>query len=119
MKLRRILALLGIIFLLAIYGSTMVFALMDSPLAKGLLMGAVFFTIAVPVLLYAILLVAKNVRGRGVDPFPDRQEELKEKPEEVPEADRSADSPEAQENTEDSDIGSSEARSGNGTEEKK
>lgn len=68
MKLRRILALIGIILLLALYGSTMVFALMDSPLSKGLLMGAVFATIAVPVLLYAILLVAKNVRGKGVDP---------------------------------------------------
>ena len=78
MKLRRILALSGIILLLALYGSTMVFALMDSPLAKGLLMGAVFSTVAVPVLLYAILLVARNVRGRGVDPVWDPADAEKE-----------------------------------------
>lgn len=60
----RILALAGIILLLAMYGSTMVFALMKSPAAKGLLMGSIFCTIAVPVLLYAILLVARNVREK-------------------------------------------------------
>lgn len=62
----RILALIGIILLLGMYGSTMVFALMKSPAARGLLMGAVFCTIAVPVLLYAILLAAKNVRGKAL-----------------------------------------------------
>ena len=62
----RILALIGIILLLGMYGSTMVFALMKSPAARGLLMGAVFCTIAVPVLLYAILLAAKNVRGKSL-----------------------------------------------------
>ena len=62
----RILALIGIILLLGMYGSTMVFALMKSPAARGLLMGSVFCTIAVPVLLYAILLVAKNVRGKAL-----------------------------------------------------
>lgn len=59
---RRILALTGIILLLAMYAATLVFALMDSPLAKGLLMGAIFCTIAVPVLLYGILLLARNLR---------------------------------------------------------
>ena len=63
---RRIVALIGIILLLALYASTLVFALMDSPNAKGLLMGAIFCTIAVPVLLYAMTIVAKNLRGRGV-----------------------------------------------------
>ena len=68
----RILALTGIILLLGMYGSTMVFALMKSPAARGLLMGSVFCTSAVPVLLYAILLVAKNVRGKAL---PRREEE--------------------------------------------
>ena len=65
---RRIIALIGIIFLAGLYASTLVFALMDSPAAKGLLMGAVFGTIAVPVLLYAMTLVAKTLRGKGVPP---------------------------------------------------
>ena len=63
---RRIVALIGIILLLGLYASTLVFALMDSPNAKGLLMGAIFCTIAVPVLLYAMTVVARNVRGKGV-----------------------------------------------------
>lgn len=65
---RRIIALAGIILLAGLYASTLIFALMDSPAAKGLLMGAVFCTIAVPVLLYAMTTVAKNLRGKGVPP---------------------------------------------------
>ena len=71
---RRVIALLGIILLAGLYASTLIFALMDSPAAKGLLMGAVFCTIAVPVLLYAMTLVAKRLRGKGVQP------EIKEDP---------------------------------------
>ena len=63
---RRVVALVGIILLAGLYASTLVFALMDSPAAKGLLMGAIFCTVAVPVLLYAMTLVAKNLRGRGL-----------------------------------------------------
>ena len=65
---RRIIALIGIILLAGLYASTLIFALMDSPAARGLLMGAVFCTIAVPVLLYAMTLVAKTLRGKGVPP---------------------------------------------------
>ena len=65
---RRIVALIGIILLIGLYGSTLVFALMDSPAAKGLLMGAIFCTIAVPVLLYAMTIAARVLRGRGVPP---------------------------------------------------
>ena len=66
--LRRILALLGIVLLLALYASTLVFALMDSPHAKGLLMASIYCTIAVPILLYAMMMVAKVLRGKGEPP---------------------------------------------------
>ena len=65
---RRIAALIGILLLVALYASTLVFALMDNPAAKGLLMGAIFCTIAVPVLLYAMTIAARVLRGRGVPP---------------------------------------------------
>ena len=65
---RRIVALIGIILLIGLYASTLVFALMKSPAAKGLLMGAVFCTIAVPVLLYAMVIAAKVLRGKGAPP---------------------------------------------------
>ena len=70
-KLRRILALAGIILLLALYASTLVFALMKSPAAKSMLMAAVFCTVAIPVFLYGVLLVAKNRRPLE-NPFPDQ-----------------------------------------------
>lgn len=63
--LKRIAALIGIFLLLAMYALTMIFALMDSPAAKGLLMAAIFCTIAVPVLLYAMILVTGNLRRKG------------------------------------------------------
>ncbi|MGO5160823.1 MULTISPECIES: hypothetical protein [unclassified Bilifractor] len=63
---RRITALAGIILLLVMYALTMVFALVKSPYSKGLLMGSIFCTIAVPVLLYAMTMVARLVRGKGI-----------------------------------------------------
>ena len=62
---RRVMALVGIILLLAMYGMTMVFALMGSPASKNLLMAAIFCTIAVPILLYAMQSVARGLKGKG------------------------------------------------------
>ena len=57
---RQILAIAGIVFLLAIYASTLVFALMKNPAAERLLMASVFCTVAVPVILYGVILVARS-----------------------------------------------------------
>ena len=62
---KRILAIAGIVLLLAMYGAVLIFALMDSPAAKGLFMGALFCTFAVPVLLYAMGLVSRVLKDRG------------------------------------------------------
>lgn len=64
-KAKRILALIGVILLLAMYGSTMVFALMDDPAAQNLLMGSIYCTIAVPVLLYAMTLVTRRLKDKN------------------------------------------------------
>lgn len=53
MKIKRILALAAAVLLAALYGSTLVFALMGSPNSKNLLMASIYCTIAVPVVLYA------------------------------------------------------------------
>ena len=58
-------AIAGIVLLVAIYASTMVFALMKNPIADRLLMASVFCTVAVPVILYGMLLVARNLEQRG------------------------------------------------------
>lgn len=74
-KAKRILALAGVILLLALYGSTMVFALMDDPAAKGLLMGSIYCTVAVPVLLYAMTLIAGRLKDKNEKINQERQEQ--------------------------------------------
>lgn len=56
-NLKRILAGAGALLLLCMYLATLVFALMDSPNAVGLLKASIACTIIVPVFLYAYILV--------------------------------------------------------------
>ena len=53
-KIQRILALAGVILLLALYGATMVFALSDSPASEGWFK-RIFSVPAVTVVLYAYI----------------------------------------------------------------
>ncbi len=61
---KRILALAGVILLLFMYGATMFFALSGSPSADGWFKASIFCTIAVPVLLYAYMLVYRYLKNR-------------------------------------------------------
>lgn len=61
-KFKRIFALIGAIILVALYVSTLVFALMDNPYSDGLLKASIACTILLPVLLYAITLVYKHMK---------------------------------------------------------
>ena len=58
-KLHRFLALAGVILLILLYLSTLIFAFMDSELASDLLMASVAATIIVPVILYGFTLFIK------------------------------------------------------------
>lgn len=51
---KRILAIIGIVLLVGMYLSTLIFVLIDSELAFTLFKASVLLTIAVPCLLYAI-----------------------------------------------------------------
>ncbi len=59
MKAKRILAIIGLILIGVMYGMTLIFAIMGSPESKNWLMGAIFCTIAVPVVIYAVQLAVK------------------------------------------------------------
>ena len=61
-KLRRVLAIIGLILIAALYIITIILAFSKNPNSKGWLMAAIFCTIAVPVLIYAIQLVAQVLR---------------------------------------------------------
>lgn len=52
MNSKRILAIAGVIILVALYISSIIFALMDSPLAENLLLASLFCTIVIPAVMY-------------------------------------------------------------------
>lgn len=54
---KRILALLGVVLLILMYVSTLVFALIDSDMSQNLLKASIACTIILPVLLYGLSLV--------------------------------------------------------------
>lgn len=58
-KIKRTLALIGAVLLIALYISTFVFALFDHSASLGLLKASIACTILLPVLLYAYTLVYK------------------------------------------------------------
>ena len=89
-KAKKILAIAGLALIALMYTLTFVFAFMQDPRSQGFLMGAIFCTIAVPVVIYAMQLVAKNLRRKGEEL---RQEALRENRE----------NPEDQDNQEDLD----------------
>lgn len=66
---RRILAIAGVILLLAMYVMSFVFAISGSESADGWFKVSLFCTIAIPVMLYAYTLVYRYLK--------DRQEEIR------------------------------------------
>lgn len=58
-KLKRIVALIGVVILFALYLITLVAAITAKPYANRLFVASVFCSLAVPVLIYGILLVSK------------------------------------------------------------
>ena len=59
MRHKRLLAMAAAILLLLLYASTIVFALMDSPLSQSLIMASLFCTIVVPSILYGYYVIIK------------------------------------------------------------
>lgn len=64
MKSKRTLALAAVILILALYAATVVFALIDSPLAQSLLMASLFCTVVVPAVLYGYLVILRYLRKK-------------------------------------------------------
>ena len=61
---KRIFAIIGIVLLVAMYGSTLFFALSDHPDALNWLMASIGCTIIIPVFLYIYILVYKYLKGK-------------------------------------------------------
>lgn len=58
-KTKQIFAIIGILLLVALYGSTLLFAFLDQSKSQFLLKSSIAGTIVIPVLLYAYSLIYK------------------------------------------------------------
>lgn len=67
MKLKRILAVIGVILLAGLYISTLVFAIIGTPFAISMLKASVFATIFIPILLYVFNMVVKHLKGDSAE----------------------------------------------------
>ena len=61
-KIKRILALVGVILLVGMYIATLVFAVLDSPMAKDMLKASIVVSVFVPVMLFAFNLVHRMLK---------------------------------------------------------
>ena len=64
-NIKRILAIVGIILLVGLYLSTLLFAIFENPNTYLWFRASVIATIAVPVLIYAYTLIFKYLKQRG------------------------------------------------------
>lgn len=65
MKYKRGISLAAVIILLLLYASTVVFALIDSPLAQSLLLTSLFCTVVVPAVLYGYFVIIKGIKEKA------------------------------------------------------
>ena len=65
MKSKRILALTGAVILITLYVSSIIFALMDSPLAENLLLASLFCTIVIPAVLYGYAVALRYFKRKN------------------------------------------------------
>ncbi len=63
-KIKQIACLLGAVLLAGIYVCTLVFAVTDQTQAKSWVSASLYATVAIPVLLYAFLLITRQLNGR-------------------------------------------------------
>lgn len=61
--LKRILAIAGLVLIAGLYAATIICALIDSPFARSCLIASLFCTIVVPVVIYAFLMITKQISG--------------------------------------------------------
>ncbi|MCC8044716.1 MAG: hypothetical protein LIP12_04355 [Clostridiales bacterium] len=72
-KIKRIAAMIGVIILVGMYVITLILGLTASPATQNMLMASIVCTVVIPVMLYAMMLVAR-VLGSSNDKNPPNDE---------------------------------------------
>lgn len=78
MKIKRIFAIIAVVLLVALYGSTLVFALFDSPNAIYMFKASIFCTVIIPVILYSYILVYR-IFGKKKSNHADNEKDISKK----------------------------------------
>ena len=86
-KLKRILALLGVVILIGMYVVTLIFALSSNPNANNMLMASIACTVIIPCLLYGMILIARVLGTRNPS---GRDTEVKDTASTAPESEKNA-----------------------------
>ena len=63
-KLKQICALIGIILLVGLYVSTLVFALIDNPASMSMLKASIMATVIIPVFIWILSRVANHMKDK-------------------------------------------------------
>ena len=64
MNKKRVATIVVLVLIALLYLATLIFAVIDSPLAKSCLMAALFCTIVLPVIAYVYLKLIENLKSR-------------------------------------------------------
>ena len=64
-KVKRALAMAGVVVLAGMYGITLISAVMATPVAKDFFKASLLATLMVPILIYVYLLVYRLITGKG------------------------------------------------------
>lgn len=72
---KRILALAGVILILAMYITTFVLGMMKNPATDGLFTASVIVTLTVPVLIYGYQIIYNYLKRRNTPPVPPTDDE--------------------------------------------
>lgn len=68
MKIKRILAVAGIVLLAAMYISTLIFSVMEGQLAQDLFRASILCTLIVPVFIYIYMTIYKYIKDKKNPP---------------------------------------------------
>lgn len=76
-KIKQIMAWIGIIVLVGLYLVTFILGVTGNESTKGLLMASIACTVIVPCLMYAMMMIARVLKGKNDTPESKEQNEKK------------------------------------------
>ena len=83
-KAKSITCIIGVILLIGLYIITLIFSITDNTQAKSWLSASLYATVAVPILLYAFLLITRQLKNRNQEAADLEENESEEGTDKIP-----------------------------------